>query len=56
MLFRSNDYLALRVYAGALEAAIACLEAKGDLARLSNAIDNGLNDGLTVSEIKETLS
>lgn len=37
-------------------AAIACLEAKGDLARLSNAIDNGLNDGLTVSEIKEALS
>ena len=37
-------------------AAIACLEAKGDLGKLSGAIHTGLDEGLTVNEIKETLS
>lgn len=37
-------------------AAIAGLEAKGDMSRLYTAIDNGLNRGLTVAEIKEALS
>ncbi len=37
-------------------AIIACLEAKGDLAKLSKAIDKGLDDGLTVSQVKEALS
>lgn len=36
--------------------AIACLEAKGDLGNLSGAIHSGLDEGLTVSEIKEALS
>ena len=36
--------------------AIACLEAKGDLENLSGAIHTGLDEGLTVSEIKEVLS
>lgn len=36
--------------------AIACFEAKGDLENLSGAIHTGLNEGLTVSEIKEALS
>lgn len=36
--------------------AIAGLEAKGDMARLYTAIDNGLDNGLTVAEIKEALS
>lgn len=36
--------------------AIACLEAKGDLENLSTAIHTGLNEGLTINEIKETLS
>lgn len=36
--------------------AIACLEAKGDLENLSGAIHSGLDEGLTVSEIKEALS
>lgn len=36
--------------------AIACLEAKGDLENLSGAIHTGLDEGLTVSEIKEALS
>lgn len=36
--------------------AIAGLEAKGDLPRLYTAIDNGLDNGLTVAEIKEALS
>lgn len=34
-------------------AAIACLEAKGDLSRLEQAIERGFDDGLTVSQIKE---
>lgn len=37
-------------------AAIACLEAKGDLENLSKAIHTGLDEGLTVNEIKEALS
>src|SRR5574344_2074579 len=37
-------------------AAIACLEAKGDVDNLSVAIGKGLDDGLTVNEIKEALS
>lgn len=36
--------------------AIACLEAKGDLYHLSGAIHTGLNEGLTINEIKEVLS
>ncbi|EFZ37858.1 alkylhydroperoxidase AhpD family core domain protein [Hoylesella oralis ATCC 33269] len=36
--------------------AIAGLEAKGDLERLYTTIDEGLNRGLTVAEIKEALS
>ncbi|MFC2507241.1 MAG: carboxymuconolactone decarboxylase family protein [Bacteroides sp.] len=36
-------------------AAIACLEAKGDLSRLEQAIERGFDDGLTVSQIKEAL-
>lgn len=36
--------------------AIACLEAKGDLEHLSKAIHTGLNEGLTINEIKEILS
>lgn len=36
--------------------AIACLEAKGDLENLSKAIDCGLDNGLTVNQIKEALS
>lgn len=35
---------------------IANLEAKGDLERLAEAINEGLDDGLTVSEIREALS
>ncbi len=37
-------------------AAIACLEAKGDLENLATAIDRGLENGVTVSDIKEALS
>ena len=37
-------------------AAIAGLEAKGDLSRLAPAISSSLDDGLTVNEIKEALS
>ncbi|MCQ2100337.1 MAG: carboxymuconolactone decarboxylase family protein [Fibrobacter sp.] len=37
-------------------AIIACLEAKGDLAKLSKAIDKGLDDGLSVNQVKEALS
>lgn len=36
--------------------AIACLEAKGDLENLSGAIHTGLDEGLSVNEIKEALS
>lgn len=36
--------------------AIACLEAKGDLEDLSKAIHTGLDEGLTINEIKEVLS
>ena len=36
--------------------AIACNEAKGDLVALESAIHNGLEAGLTVSQIKEALS
>lgn len=36
--------------------AIAGLEAKGDMTRLYAAIDKGLDNGLTVAEIKEALS
>ncbi len=36
--------------------AIASLEAKGDISNLSNAINKGLDAGLTASEIKEALS
>lgn len=36
--------------------AIACLEAKGDLENLSEAIRTGLDEGLTINEIKEALS
>lgn len=36
--------------------AIAGLEAKGDMDRLYSEIDNGLDNGLTVAEIKEALS
>lgn len=35
---------------------ISALEAKGDMARLYMAIDAGLGNGLTVNEIKETLT
>lgn len=35
---------------------ISALEAKGDVARLGNAIGEGLDNGLTVNEIKEALS
>ena len=37
-------------------AAIACLEAKGDIDGLTAAINAGFDAGLTVSEIKEALS
>ena len=37
-------------------AAIACLEAKGDIDGLTVAINAGFDAGLTVSEIKEALS
>ena len=37
-------------------AAIACLEAKGDIDGLTTAINAGFDAGLTVSEIKEALS
>lgn len=36
--------------------AIACLEGKGDLENLSGAIHTGLDEGLSVNEIKEALS
>lgn len=36
--------------------AIAGLEAKGDIKRLAEAINDGLDNGLTVAEIKEALS
>jgi len=36
--------------------AIAALEAKGDLNNLKSAINTGLDDGLTVNQIKEALS
>ena len=36
--------------------AIACNEAKGDLVSLETAIHNGLEAGLTVSQVKEALS
>ena len=36
-------------------AAIACLEAKGDLNHLEQAIERGFDDGLTVSQVKEAL-
>ena len=36
-------------------ATIACLEAKGDLNRLEQAIERGFDDGLTVSQVKEAL-
>lgn len=36
--------------------AIACLEAQGDLERLEEAINKGLDSGLTISQIKEALS
>ncbi len=36
--------------------AIACLEAKGDQTHLASAINEGFDNGLTVSEIKEALS
>ncbi len=35
---------------------ISALEAKGDVARLEDAISDGLDNGLTVNEIKEALS
>ena len=35
---------------------IAAFEAKGDMARLESAINEGLENGLTVNEIKEALS
>ncbi len=37
-------------------AAIACLEAKGNLDNLAEAISNGLDKGLSINEIKEVLS
>ena len=37
-------------------AAVACLEAKGDIENLKPAIARALDDGLTVNEIKEALS
>lgn len=37
-------------------AAIACLEAKGDTENLTKAINEGLDNGLTISQIKEALS
>ena len=40
----------------AFMSAIACNEAKGDLAALESAIHQGLQDGLTVSQVKEALS
>lgn len=36
-------------------AIIACLEAKGDLAKLSKAINKGLDDGLSVNQGKKTV-
>lgn len=36
--------------------AIACLEAKGDLENLSEAIRTGLDEGLTINEMKEVFS
>lgn len=36
--------------------AIAALEAKGDMARLGEAIDRGLDAGLTVAQVKEALT
>ena len=36
--------------------AIACLEAKGDITRLKTAINEGLDAGLTVNQVKEALS
>lgn len=36
--------------------AIACFEAKGELDHLSGAIHTGLDEGLTINEIKEILS
>lgn len=36
--------------------AVACFEAKGDLDNLSGAIHTGLDEGLTIREIKEVLS
>ena len=35
---------------------IACLEAKGDIDNLKKAIDHALDEGLTVSQVKESLS
>ncbi len=37
-------------------AAIACLEAKGDIANLEKAISDGLDSKLTISQIKEALA
>ena len=36
--------------------AISCLEAKGDIERLKEAVADGLDAGLTVSQVKEALS
>ena len=36
--------------------AIACYEAQGNLGKLAESINNGLDNGLTVSQIKEALS
>ena len=35
---------------------IACLEAQGDLTRLSTALHQALDNGITVNEIKEAFS
>ena len=48
--------LTFTVRQSACMSAIACLEAQGDLEKLAVAINNGFDNGLTVSQIKEALS
>ena len=52
---KAQDDMTLTAKQKAL-AAIAANEAKGDIGRLKDALNRGLEDGLTVSETKEALS
>ena len=53
---KDMNQLSFTTEQAACMSAIACNEAKGDLVALESAIHNGLEAGLTVSQIKEALS